>query len=523
MVHTPVSMTTMNDELKPIISVVNKYILHITEQGGNVLYDLYQKGEFAYARHELFDRLLTDKEKEYINELKELKKKVRVAVSQDRYPTNFYNHKYKEKSYQGIAIDVLEKIGKLVDIEFEFVGGEDLVWAEIFEKVESGEIPMMALFLLSEQRMKRFLWTEEPYDRSYYGFMSKNDFPNQASFQIARHRVGAMKRSAYSDLYRDLFPGTKNLVEYDSIDHCLDALEHDEVDLLMASEYMLITQSHYREKAGFKINLRLSTPLETYFGFNKDEEVLRNIISKAQQFVQTDVIAHRWKNRSFDYSKKFAEEQVFYARIFGAVVSLLFAASVFLLIRTIRLEKKLEDLASKDALTNIFNRRYFMELAAGHIERSLRMGSPCFISIYDLDHFKAVNDKFGHLAGDMVLKETAARVKKAIRPYDIFGRYGGEEFILLMSDVSEANIFNAVERLRLAICNSPVEFEGRQIPVSASFGIAPVALQVPVDIQTATKHADEALYQAKEGGRNRVVVYGEEHMSNISILGKTEE
>jgi diguanylate cyclase (GGDEF)-like protein len=384
---------------------------------------------------------------------------------------------------------------------------------------------MMALFLKSEQRREFFIAAETPYDRSYYGFMSKSDYPNQASFQIARHHVGALKKSAYTDVYHDLFPGSKNLTEYDSIDDCLDALERDEVDLLMASEYMLITQSHYREKAGFKINLRLSTPLETYFGFNKDEEVLCSIVSKAQQFVQTDVIAHRWKNRSFDYSKKFAEEQVFYARIFGAVVSLLFAASVFLLVRTLRLEKKLEELASKDALTGIFNRRYFMELSLGHIERSLRMGSPCFISIYDLDHFKAVNDKFGHLAGDMVLKETAARVKKAIRPYDVCGRYGGEEFILLMSDVSEENVFNAVDRLRQTICKSPIEFEGRQIPVSASFGIASITLQAPSDIQSATKRADEALYQAKEGGRNRVVVYREDHTSigGHSILGKTDE
>jgi diguanylate cyclase (GGDEF)-like protein len=295
----------------------------------------------------------------------------------------------------------------------------------------------------------------------------------------------------------------------------LDALEQDKVDLLMASEYMLITQSHYREKAGFKINLRLSTPLETYFGFNKDEEILRNIISKAQQFVQTDVIAHRWKNRSFDYSKKFAEEQVFYARIFGGVVSFLFLASLFLLIRTIRLEKKLVEFASKDALTDIYNRRYFMELATIHIERSFRMSSSCFVVIYDLDHFKLVNDKYGHLAGDKVLKETAARIKKTIRPYDLFGRYGGEEFILVMSDVDEKNVFNAVERLRQKICAAPVEYENLRIPISASFGIS--SATPPTDINEATKHADEALYRAKEGGRNRVVVHREDHMSLFGI------
>jgi diguanylate cyclase (GGDEF)-like protein len=511
-VRSPVSMTTLNRELKPIIDVVDKYILHFTAQGGNILYDLYEASEFAYAKTELFDRLLTSEEKAYIQDLKDGKEKVRIAVSQDRYPTNFYNQ--KEKKHQGIAIDVLEKISDLVDIEFEYVSSEDLLWAEIYEKVKTGEIPMMALFLPSEQRKEFFIAAENPYDQSYYGFMSKNGFPNQANFQIARHTVGVLKSSAYADLYHDLFPGIKKPNEYDSIDDCLDALERGDIDLLVASEYMMITQTHYREKTGFKINLRLASPLDAYFGFNKNETVLCSIVSKAQRFVQTDVIANQWKNRSFDYSKKIAEEQVFYARIFGTVVTFLLAASVFLLIRTIRLEKKLEVFASKDALTDIFNRRYFMELATIHIDRSFRINSPCFVVIYDLDHFKLVNDKFGHLAGDQVLKETAARIKKAIRPYDLFGRYGGEEFILVMSDVNETNVFNAVERLRLMICAAPVEYEDLKIPISASFGIS--SATPPTDINIATKHADEALYRAKEGGRNRVVVFRDDHMSLIS-------
>ena len=103
------------------------------------------------------------------------------------------------------------------------------------------------------------------------------------------------------------------------------------------------------------------------------------------------------------------------------------------------------------------------------------------------------------------MKETAARVKKAIRPYDIFGRYGGEEFIILMADIKKDDVIKAAERMRKDIHNTPMEFDGKKITVSASFGIAYAA--PPNDIERATKYADEALYQAKNSGRNKTVFY----------------
>jgi len=96
-------------------------------------------------------------------------------------------------------------------------------------------------------------------------------------------------------------------------------------------------------------------------------------------------------------------------------------------------------------------------------------------------------------------------VKKTIRPYDLFGRFGGEEFIILMPDLDQANVLTATERIRLAVCSTPVEFEGRGISVSASFGI--VCATRMRDMDTATRCADEALYRAKSEGRNRVVLY----------------
>ena len=498
MVHSPVSMTTANPELAPIITVLDKYIV---AGGCNLLFELCKKGDFAYAKHKL-SRSLTTEEKAYIQHLAEHNIPVRVAFEQDNYPISFYNA--RERKFQGIAVEVLEEIGKLADIKFENVNTENFIWAKIFEMVKRGEASMIIRLLPIETRKELFLWSTPPYSQSYYAILSRSDFPNKASHQIVRHSVGVLSQSGYKDIYRDLFPSSKNLKEYDTWDECLAALEKGDIELLMASELTLLAQTHYREKPDYKINLRLSVPMNSYFGFHKDEEILCSIVSKAQQFVQTEAIETHWTSRAFDYSKQIAEQRAFLMSIFSSVVSLLLAVAVFLLIRVVLLSSRLKEIANKDALTGIFNRRYFMEQVEIQIERSYRTGSKCYIVIYDLDHFKLVNDKYGHLAGDKVLKETVRRVRSAIRPYDLFGRYGGEEFILLLLDVDEKDVFSTVERLRQTICKAPIIFAGTPISISASFGIA--LATAPNEIGVTTQRADDALYRAKGAGRNQVIL-----------------
>jgi diguanylate cyclase (GGDEF)-like protein len=501
MVHEPVSMATANPELTSIISVLNKYI---AAGGVDRLYALYKEGDFEYARYALH-KSFTREEKAYLDDLRQRGAAVPVAFEHDNYPVSFYNE--KEKEFQGIALDVLAEIHKLTGIRFEAATTKDAIWSEILEKMHTGKIHMVAQLLYSAARRDHFLWSAVPYSRSYYAIISKSEYPNLASYQVVRANVGVMRQSGHADIYREIFPNNDNLKEYDTLEACLDALERGEVDLLMASEHMLLTQNNYREKSGFKINLKLNAPMDSHFGFHKNEKILCSIIDKAQQYVQTDAIETDWTGRVFDYSKKLTEERAFFLTGFVGVLLLILFATVVLLIRDERLNKRLEAMANSDALTGIFNRRCFMELGIIQIERSVRMHSECFIIIFDLDHFKAVNDHYGHLAGDEVLRETVQRVKKAIRTYDLFGRYGGEEFILLVPDVDKPNVLNVAERIRQSVCKAPVEFEGKEIPISASFGIAYAA---PInDMGTATKYADEALYRAKEGGRNRVVFYGD--------------
>jgi len=501
MIHEPVSMTTANPELAPVISVMNKCI----DAGGlGKLYEFYKEGDFEYTRYKL-NKSFTIEEIEYIADLTRKNTPVLVACEQDNYPITFYNKKNGE--FEGIAIDVLAEISRLTDIKFEPVAANSVIWPNIHEKMHTGKINMVAQLLFSEKRRDQYIWSV-PYTSSCYAIISRLDYPNLATYQVALATVGIIKQSGKKDIYHEFFPGNDNIKEFDTQSDCLDALTRGDVDLLMASEYMLLAETNYREKSGLKINIKLNVPMNSCFGFHKEEKTLSSIIDKALQYVNADIIETSWTSRLFDSSKKIAEQRTVYLTVFICVLLIILIVTMLLLVRNIILRKKLKEIANNDALTDIFNRRFFMELASIHVAKSLRSGIDCFIIIFDLDNFKAVNDTHGHLAGDNVLKEVAQRVKKTIRPYDIFGRYGGEEFIIFMSytiEIDKSNVINAVDRIRLALCSAPVVFEGKEISISASFGIAYAAPKN--DMEMATKYADMALYEAKTGGRNRIIFY----------------
>jgi len=182
-------------------------------------------------------------------------------------------------------------------------------------------------------------------------------------------------------------------------------------------------------------------------------------------------------------------------------------SSALLCVNTIlraEMERKIKKIAHTDPLTGILNRLRFMDLTAKQIERIKRTCSNSYIVLFDLDYFKNINDTYGHIIGDRVLKCVTERVGSTIRPYDIFGRYGGEEFILFISDITETDAKNNTERIRSAICDAPMVFEDLRLTVSASFGVASVV--AADNIKDVINIADKALYRAKNEGRNRVVM-----------------
>ena len=170
------------------------------------------------------------------------------------------------------------------------------------------------------------------------------------------------------------------------------------------------------------------------------------------------------------------------------------------------LTEKFENSANFDALTGVYNRRRFTELVTTHAVVAAKKNEPTFVFMLDLDKFKSVNDTYGHAGGDEVLKIIAARIKNTVRPYDLFGRYGGEEFIMFLSANDATSALGFAERVRAVVEEQPVHFEGIDIPITVSIGVGQAGPDVKFD--QAVKNADEALYAAKENGRNRVELFG---------------
>ena len=169
------------------------------------------------------------------------------------------------------------------------------------------------------------------------------------------------------------------------------------------------------------------------------------------------------------------------------------------------LMKQLENAAYLDALTGLYNRKHFSELAVIDIERALRSNQSIYMVMLDLDFFKRVNDTYGHAAGDAVLKTTAGIIRQTIRSYDLLGRYGGEEFVLLITNLDEQEAYKLMERIRENMENNIIHYEENEINITCSIGLA--KFEESDTLETSVKKADEALYTAKHSGRNNVKFY----------------
>ena len=164
----------------------------------------------------------------------------------------------------------------------------------------------------------------------------------------------------------------------------------------------------------------------------------------------------------------------------------------------------MEEMATKDILTGLANMRTFMLSLEDEFNRSLRYGEPMSVLMVDLDHFKRINDTYGHPQGDAVLKETARIMLDVMRKVDLVARYGGEEFMVIMPHTDLKGAAKAAERVRSAVESNHFEGMAAAGDVTVSIGVTTWAEGVETDVESLIKMADVALYKAKEYGRNRV-------------------
>jgi diguanylate cyclase (GGDEF)-like protein len=217
--------------------------------------------------------------------------------------------------------------------------------------------------------------------------------------------------------------------------------------------------------------------------------------------VRTDEIATAFEAGVDDYLRKPFEEQELRARLLAG------QRIVKLQDDLIAAREAMRHQATHDALTGVWNRHALLECLERELQRGRRENRPVSVIMADLDHFKRINDTLGHLAGDAVLQEAVRRLAHDMRTYDFIGRYGGEEFVIVLPGVSESDAVHFAERLRLRIAAEPFGYAEDKVPVTISLGVAHNNMANLGGAAELLHAADAALYKAKASGRNRVIAY----------------
>lgn len=174
--------------------------------------------------------------------------------------------------------------------------------------------------------------------------------------------------------------------------------------------------------------------------------------------------------------------------------------------RIIELQQVLREQATKDPLTGLWNRGGVFHLLGQELERSKREGQSVGVVLMDIDHFKQINDTYGHLIGDQALRETAHRILTWVRPYDLLGRYGGEEFLLVLPRCGLEAATRVAERIHSHVRSMSIAVSQHRLSITLSLGVAIGNPEAPLTLEALVQAADTALYRAKQNGRDRVEI-----------------
>ncbi len=431
---------------------------------------------------------------------------IKLCADPDWYPFDKLDENGKQI---GISADFIKIIKKFLNIQVETIVAK--TWKDSLNLIKQKKCDIITSITKTKNRDK-FLNFTAPYISTSLVIATKNDIPFVDSINALKMRkIGIEKEHAFIEIAKEKYPQIR-LIEVDSIDQGLKKVQDGEIfgmiDTLVNVSYKL----QEKELSDLKISGRIAENWGLRMGIRKDNPVLLSIFKKAISQVtprQKRAIFNKWITLKY-------ESKPDYELIKKIVlIGLIFLIFIIIWIANINMKNKLlrkaqeeirlrneelKILATIDKLTGVYNRFMLDEALHREINKANRYNTKLGVVMIDIDHFKSINDKFGHQVGDEVLKKVAFHLKGIIRSTDFIGRYGGEEFLMICLEISKENLVELTEKIRLHI-NQQHFIDSRK--VTCSFG---VSVFVPGDSsQSILKRADDALYKAKKTGRNRVV------------------
>ncbi|QUX95576.1 diguanylate cyclase [Marinomonas sp. CT5] len=445
---------------------------------------------------------LNDVEKAYINT-----HTIKYCINPSGLPFEGLN---EDGEHVGMSSDYYHLFEQMLSAKFELV--KTRTWNESVEFIKQKKCDMLALSMETPERKAFLNFTDHYLDVPLVVATRVNvPFINQA-LDLEGEKVGIIRGDAFVKILREKYPSLK-LIEVDDIYDGLDKVKSGElfayIDTLASIGYEF--QSKYFGE--LKIAGKISENLELSIAVRKDDVTLLGVLQKVVNSITNErhrKIFTRWIPIKY-------EQDVDYKIVWQVVLGVFVFLTLMLywnrkitkantLLRQAQKDieeknKELNRLALTDNLTALFNRRKLEEIIRSEIDKQSYLKRGFCLSILDIDHFKSVNDKYGHQRGDSVLIEFSNVLKDSLRKSDYVGRYGGEEFIIVFPESSIEDVTLIVEKIRLKISQHDFEAIDHR---TASFGLT--SFKQGDTIETMIKRADIALYEAKKSGRNKVVI-----------------
>lgn len=449
-------------------------------------------GDISAERKDLGKSInLNQQEIDWINK----HKSVSVAVKTGWMPIEF---KLENESSRGISMDYLNEISLLTGIKF--------VLTDINDYLHNSNVQMLSA-ISGTQNINHFYKSEPPYlSISYAAYINKNakSYTRNSTFDdLGKAKIAYFKNAELGKKLRDKFPEAQ-LIQVDIADEAFEYLRHKQVDAYIGSE--IVIDYHIRfHRLAFAEKLTL-TPfkVDVYMAVHEDQPILNSIIGKAIKQIGTnnEDILNYWDPRNL-----LSNEEI---KLIALVLLLLLSGFTYWFYSNRKNVRRLKEEQSRavwrqahyDTQTNIPNRHYFeIKLNEQIVEASFNDSSFSLIYI-DLDNFKDINDRSGHVVGDKFLKEVASRLNNFAGKYSFLARIGGDEFAIIVSDLQTKNNIDALcEKIVKSIAN-PMLIDDTLYSLSCSIGISVYPNDTTDDILLLS-YADQAMYEAKANGKNQ--------------------